>query len=163
MNQPSHDSADVATGLMLQITQYAERLALLDQRETGHCRELTHRLDDLSQQLTEVIQQADAVHDLACKQAALLETSTASISSSPRSPPGSPRRQHARTMTRAVTPTRWHQRLDGGISTEPNATSPSTDCAPGSIRSTGLATATSPPPSAHAGTSTPCACMALTG
>lgn len=74
MNQPSHDRADVATGLMLQITQHAERLALLDQRELGHCRELTQRLDYLSKQLTEVIQQADAVHDLAGRQAALLET-----------------------------------------------------------------------------------------
>ena len=74
MNQPSHDPADVATGLMLQITQHAERLALLDQRELGHCRELTQRLDYLSKQLTEVIQQADAVHDLAGRQAALLET-----------------------------------------------------------------------------------------
>jgi hypothetical protein len=74
MNEPGHDPADVATGLMLQIVQQAERLALLEQRETGHCRELTQRLDDLSKQLTEVTQQADAVHDLACRQAALLET-----------------------------------------------------------------------------------------
>jgi hypothetical protein len=32
MNEPGHDPADVATGLMLQITQHSERLALLDQQ-----------------------------------------------------------------------------------------------------------------------------------
>jgi hypothetical protein len=74
MNGPTHDPADVVTGIMLQITQHAERLALLDQREAGHCREMTDRLDELVQQLAETREQVDAIHDLAARQAALLET-----------------------------------------------------------------------------------------
>jgi hypothetical protein len=69
-----NDPADVITGLMLQITQHAERLALLDQRETAHHGDLTKRWDDLAQQLAEVAERVDAVHDLATRQAALLET-----------------------------------------------------------------------------------------
>jgi uncharacterized coiled-coil protein SlyX len=74
MNGPTRDPADVITGIMLQITQHAERLALLDQREAGHCREMTNRLDELMQQLAENRGQVDAIHDLAARQAALLET-----------------------------------------------------------------------------------------
>jgi hypothetical protein len=74
MSTPAHDKADVVTGLILQITQYAERHALLDQRETAHYGELTQRLDDLSQQLAEVVERSEAIHDRACEQAGLLET-----------------------------------------------------------------------------------------
>jgi ABC-type transporter Mla subunit MlaD len=74
MSTPGHDQADVVTGLMLQITEHAERLALLDQRETAHYGGLTQRWDDLARQLTEVVERVDAVHDLAARQAALLET-----------------------------------------------------------------------------------------
>src|ERR1700728_3176274 len=69
-----NDLGDVITGLMLQITQHAERLALLDQRETAHHGELTKRWDDLAQQLAEVVERVDALHGLATRQAALLET-----------------------------------------------------------------------------------------
>jgi hypothetical protein len=74
MNTPAHDPADVVTGIMLQITQHTERLALLDQREASHCREMTNRLDELVQQLAETREQVDATHELAARQAALLET-----------------------------------------------------------------------------------------
>jgi uncharacterized phage infection (PIP) family protein YhgE len=74
MNTPSHDPADVVTGIMLQITQQAEQLALLDQREASNCRHMTNRLDELVQQLAETREQVDAIHDLAARQAALLET-----------------------------------------------------------------------------------------
>jgi hypothetical protein len=71
---PAHDLADVVTGIMLQITQHAERLALLDQREASHRGEITNRLDELAQQLADAVERVDAVHDLATRQAALLET-----------------------------------------------------------------------------------------
>jgi hypothetical protein len=71
---PAHDLADVVTGIMLQITQHAERLALLDQREASHRGEITNRVDELAQQLAETVERVDAVHDLATRQAALLET-----------------------------------------------------------------------------------------
>jgi hypothetical protein len=74
MNAPTRDPADVVTGIMLQSTQHAERLALLDQREADHCREMTNRLDELMQQLAETREQVDAIHGLAARQAALLET-----------------------------------------------------------------------------------------
>lgn len=70
----ANDPADVVTGLMLQITQHAERLALLDHREADHHAEITSRLDELAQQLREASEQADAAHDLAARQAALLES-----------------------------------------------------------------------------------------
>jgi hypothetical protein len=72
MNRPTHNPADVVTGIMLQTTQHAERLALLDQREASHSREMTNRLDELVQQLAETREQLDAIHDLAARQAALL-------------------------------------------------------------------------------------------
>jgi len=74
MNEHAHDPADVVTGLMLQITQHAERLALLDQREASHSREIIDRLDRLERQLAETTERAAAVQDLADRQAALLET-----------------------------------------------------------------------------------------
>jgi hypothetical protein len=74
MSTPGHDQADVVTGLMLQITQHAERLALLDQREATHHGELTKNRDDLARQLAEAAEQVNAVHDMAARQAAILET-----------------------------------------------------------------------------------------
>jgi hypothetical protein len=74
MSTPAHDPADVVTGLMLQITQHAERLALLDQREAAHLRELTDRLDELARHLTETGERVDAANSVAAKQAALLKT-----------------------------------------------------------------------------------------
>jgi len=74
MNEDAHDPADVVTGLMLQITQHAERLTLLDQREATHIRELTDRLDELARHWAETGERVDAVNNLATKQAALLKT-----------------------------------------------------------------------------------------
>jgi hypothetical protein len=74
MNTPGHDQADVVTRLMLQITKHAEQLAVLDQREVDHYRELTQRLDNLARQVAETVERVDAMHDLATTQAALLET-----------------------------------------------------------------------------------------
>jgi hypothetical protein len=74
MNEHAHNPADVVTGLMLQITQHAERLALLDQREAAHIRELADRLDELAQHLAETGERVDAANSLATKQAALLKT-----------------------------------------------------------------------------------------
>jgi hypothetical protein len=74
MNEQSYGPADVVTGLMLQITQQAERLALLDQREASHSREIIGRLDGLEHQIAEIAEGADAVRDEPARQAALLET-----------------------------------------------------------------------------------------
>jgi hypothetical protein len=74
MNTPAHDPGDLVTAALLQITQHAERLAVLDQREAAHYQEIATRLTDLASQLTETSDRIDSVHDLATKQAALLET-----------------------------------------------------------------------------------------
>ena len=73
LGTPSHDPGEILTGVMLQITQHAERLALLDQREAAHFREIADRLDDMTRQLAETGDRAGAVHDIAVRQAALLE------------------------------------------------------------------------------------------
>jgi hypothetical protein len=74
MSTPKHDPGDVVTAIMLQITQHAERLALLDQREAQHLRHITDRIDELARHLADTSERVDAVHDLAAKQAALLKT-----------------------------------------------------------------------------------------
>ena len=42
--------ADAVTAALLQITQHAERLAVLDQREAAHYRQITERLTELARQ-----------------------------------------------------------------------------------------------------------------
>jgi hypothetical protein len=74
MSTPAHDPGDVVTAALLQITQHAERLAVLDQREAAHYQEIAARLTDLASQLTETSDRIDGVHDLATRQAALLDT-----------------------------------------------------------------------------------------
>lgn len=59
---------------MLQITQHAERLALLDQREATHFRETAERLADIARTLAELSGQVGDVHDVATRQSALLDT-----------------------------------------------------------------------------------------
>ena len=54
VSTPEHDPGDLITGVMLQITQHAERLALLDQREATHFRETAERLADMARTLAEV-------------------------------------------------------------------------------------------------------------
>jgi hypothetical protein len=74
VSTPAHESGDLITGIMLQITQHAERLDVLDHREAGHVREITDRLDELARQLAMAGERVDSVCDLAARQAALLET-----------------------------------------------------------------------------------------
>jgi hypothetical protein len=71
---PAHDPGGVVTAALLQITQHAERLAVLDQREAAHYQEIAARLTDLAGQLTETGGRIDGVHDLATRQAAFLDT-----------------------------------------------------------------------------------------
>ena len=74
VSTPEHDPGDLITGVMLQITQHAERLALLDQREATHFRETAERLADIARTLAEVSGQVGDVHDVAARQSALLDT-----------------------------------------------------------------------------------------
>jgi hypothetical protein len=74
VNTPAHGPGDVVTGLLLQIAEHSERLAVLDQREAGHFQEITDRLDELARELALTGERIDYVCDLAARQAALLET-----------------------------------------------------------------------------------------
>lgn len=74
VSAPENDPADLITGVMLQITQHAERLALLDQREATHFRETAERLADIARTLAELSGQVGDVHDVATRQSALLDT-----------------------------------------------------------------------------------------
>ena len=62
------------TGAMLQITQHAERLALLDQREATHFRETAERLAEHRPHPGRDERQVGDVHDVAARQSALLDT-----------------------------------------------------------------------------------------
>jgi hypothetical protein len=81
VSTPASGPADAVTGMLLQITQHAERLAALDEREAGHYREITSRLTELARQLTETSERvtetserADAAHATAARQAAVLNS-----------------------------------------------------------------------------------------
>ena len=73
LGTPGHDPGDILTGVMLQITQHAERIAVLDQREAAHFREIADRLDRIARELADTGERVDNVHDIAARQAALLE------------------------------------------------------------------------------------------
>ena len=74
MNTPDRGPADAVTALLLQITQHGERLAVLDEREASHYREITSRLTGLGSQLTETSDHADAAYAGASRQTAILES-----------------------------------------------------------------------------------------
>jgi hypothetical protein len=65
---------DLITGVMLQITQHAERLALLDQREAGHFRDTAARLAEVARTLASLDERAGEAQDAATRQKALLDT-----------------------------------------------------------------------------------------
>jgi hypothetical protein len=74
VSTPAHGPGDVVTGLLLQITQHAERLAVVDQREADHAREIKDRLDELARELAVTGERVDSVYDVSARQATLLET-----------------------------------------------------------------------------------------
>ncbi len=73
LGTPGPGPGDALTGAMLQITQHAERLAALDEREAAHFREITRRLNEVARQLAQTSDRSGAVHDATARQAALLD------------------------------------------------------------------------------------------
>jgi hypothetical protein len=74
MSTPEQEAWDALTGALLQITQHAERLAALDEREHAHCQQITGRLAELSRQLTDTIESVRGIRATADKQAAILDS-----------------------------------------------------------------------------------------
>jgi hypothetical protein len=66
--------SDAITAALLQITQHAERFAVLDKREATHHQELAARLTELARLITETSSRVDDVHATAARQSALLDS-----------------------------------------------------------------------------------------
>jgi hypothetical protein len=71
---PADSPGDAVTAALLQITQHAERLAVLDEREAAHYQELTARLTELARLLTETSGHVADVNATTAKQSALLDS-----------------------------------------------------------------------------------------
>jgi hypothetical protein len=74
VSTPAHHPADTVTAVLLQITQHAERLAVLDERGASHYREIISQLAELARQLAETSDRANAAHAMAARQAAILDS-----------------------------------------------------------------------------------------
>ena len=68
------ETGDAITAILLQITQHAERLAALGERESGHYRELAARLADLARQAEVTSKTVETMQATADRQAAILAT-----------------------------------------------------------------------------------------
>jgi len=67
-----HEASDALTAVLLQITQRAERLAALDEREATHHQEAVARLTELAQQLADTTNTVTSIQATADRQAAIL-------------------------------------------------------------------------------------------
>jgi hypothetical protein len=74
VSTPADGPGAAVTAALLQITQHAERLAVLDEREAAHYREIIARLAELDGLLTETSGRVEDVHATADRQAALLDS-----------------------------------------------------------------------------------------
>ena len=74
MSASAGGEGDVITAALLQITQQAERLAVLDERETAHHREIAARLADLAQLVADTSEQVEDMRATAERQAAILNS-----------------------------------------------------------------------------------------
>jgi hypothetical protein len=70
--RPAHDPGDAIVAALLQITEQAERLAVLDEREAGHYRQVAERLAELAGQVAETSSRADDIRAAVSRQAAIL-------------------------------------------------------------------------------------------
>jgi len=68
------DQQDAVTALLLMLTQHAERLAALDQREAGHYQQITASLAELTRHLAQATGRLDAISGTATRQAAILDS-----------------------------------------------------------------------------------------
>ena len=72
MDAAGHEAWDALTAALLQITQHAERLAALDEREAAHHQQIAGRLTALAQQLAETTGAVTEVQATIGRQAAIL-------------------------------------------------------------------------------------------
>ena len=74
MTSPEPGAGAVLTAVLLQITAYAERLAVLDEREAVHHRQTADRLSELARQLADASDRLGEVLATAARQAAILDS-----------------------------------------------------------------------------------------
>jgi hypothetical protein len=72
VSTPAGDPGDVITAALLQITQQAERLAVLDEREAAHYREIATQLADLAAHVADTGEQVDNMRVAAERQSGIL-------------------------------------------------------------------------------------------
>ena len=72
MSTPGHETGDALTAALLQITQHAERLAALDEREAAHHQEIAARLTELGRQLADTTEAVAGIQATAAWQATIL-------------------------------------------------------------------------------------------
>jgi hypothetical protein len=68
------DAWDALTAALLQITEHAERLAVLDEREATHHLQVTGRLTELARRLAEATESVAGIQATAARQAAILDS-----------------------------------------------------------------------------------------
>src|SRR5690348_12380786 len=74
MDAAGHEASDALTAALLQITQHAERLAALDERETNHHQRTARRLTELAQQLADTTDAITGIQATTDRQAAILDS-----------------------------------------------------------------------------------------
>ena len=74
MSTAGHDAWDALTAALLQITEHAERLAVLDEREAAHHLQVTSRLTELARQLADATESVAGIRATAARQAAILDS-----------------------------------------------------------------------------------------
>jgi len=74
VSTPADDHGDVITAALLQITQHAERLAVLNEREASHYREIAARLADLAEHVADTSERVEDMRATAERRAAILDS-----------------------------------------------------------------------------------------
>jgi hypothetical protein len=72
MTSPGQPTGDAITAALLQITQHAERLALLDDREAQHYQQMAERLREIATQLSDMSTRVDGATGTIADQAEIL-------------------------------------------------------------------------------------------
>ena len=72
MSSPAHEPGDAFTAVLLQITQQAERVAALDERESAHNRDLAERLAELARQARSTSENLAKMQVTSARQSAVL-------------------------------------------------------------------------------------------
>ena len=74
MSTPTPDHGDALTAALLMVSQHAERLAALDEREAGHHRQVGESLAELARLAAESAASVDAIQTRVARQTAILDT-----------------------------------------------------------------------------------------